>query len=51
MTILNVLAVGVAWVLMLMAQRRKDFATTVAAHACVVGWLVYCAFPLLGEGL
>lgn len=50
-TVLNGLAVSVSWVLMLMARRREDFALTVAAHGCVAGWLAYCAFPLLGEGL
>jgi len=48
-SVLNGSAVCLSWVLMMLALRRRNFGMTVAAHACVVGWLVYCAFPLFGE--
>ena len=44
-----VVMIGVGWVLLLRARRLKTFGTTLSAHAWVVGWLVWQAYPWLGE--
>ncbi|MBE7541654.1 MAG: hypothetical protein M9913_10515 [Bryobacteraceae bacterium] len=49
--VLNALAALLSWCFLLRARRRREFGMTLAAHALMVGWLVYCAFPWLGEGL
>jgi hypothetical protein len=49
--IVNVLAGCIAWALMRLAYQRMTFATTLTAHAWVVAWLVWFAFPWLGEPL
>jgi hypothetical protein len=49
--IVNVLVGCIAWALMRLAYQRMTFATTLTAHAWVVAWLVWFAFPWLGEPL
>jgi hypothetical protein len=47
--LLNAVAMSAAWALIYTASRRGRFATTLLAHVWVVGWLVWLAFPWLGE--
>jgi len=47
--VLNAAALMIAWSLLWLARRRDHFVTTLAAHAFVVAWLVWIAFPWLGE--
>jgi hypothetical protein len=47
--LLNTVAMGVAWVLLGIARRRGIFVFTLVAHVFVAGWLVWIAFPWLGE--
>ncbi len=49
LVIVNAVAMCVAWVLLGIARKRRIFWTTLASHAFVVGWLVWFAFPWLGE--
>jgi hypothetical protein len=46
---LNTAAVGVSWALLWLARTRRRFGFTLMAHAFVVAWLVWIAFPWLGE--
>lgn len=46
---LNVVVLVVGWGMLWRALRRRSFRETLAAHAVVVGWLVWIAFPWLGE--
>ena len=47
--LLNAVAMGVAWVLLAVARTRQTFASTLVSHAFVAGWIVWIAFPWLGE--
>ena len=47
--VLNVTAIGTAWVLVGYARKRAEFVPTLAAHTFVTAWLVWVAFPWLGE--
>jgi hypothetical protein len=49
LVLLNAVAMGIAWVLLTAARRRRTFGSTLASHAFVAGWLVWIAFPWLGE--
>jgi len=45
----NMMALCGAWALLLWARRRQAFTITLAAHTFVAAWLVWFAFPWLGE--
>jgi hypothetical protein len=47
--VLNVVATSLAWVLLMTARTRATFPWTLVAHAFVAAWLVWIAFPWLGE--
>jgi hypothetical protein len=47
--VVNMLALCGAWALLLLARRRQVFTITLAAHTFVAAWLVWFAFPQLGE--
>jgi hypothetical protein len=49
LVLLNAVAMGVAWVLLWVARKRQTFWSTLVSHAFVAGWLVWIAFPWLGE--
>jgi len=49
LVLLNAVAMGVAWVLLWFARKRRTFWSTLVSHAFVAGWLVWIAFPWLGE--
>jgi uncharacterized membrane protein YtjA (UPF0391 family) len=45
----NAAALMVAWGLLAFARKRRSFKTTLLMHSFVVAWLVWIAFPWLGE--
>ena len=47
--VMNLLLLCVSWGLVRLAKRRATFEATLAAHAWIVAWLVWFAFPWLGE--
>jgi hypothetical protein len=47
--VLNIVLLGCAWWLLWRASRAQSFRRTLLAHTWVVGWLVWVAFPWLGE--
>jgi hypothetical protein len=47
--VLNIAALIATWAALWRARRRRTFQTTLTAHALVVAWLVWIAFPWLGE--
>ena len=49
MALMNGVAILSACGLLGYARRRRTFASTLVAHATVVAWLVWIAFPWLGE--
>ena len=49
LVLLNAVAMSVAWVLLWVARKRRTFWSTLVSHAFVAGWLVWIAFPWLGE--
>ena len=47
----NAFALGVCWSLLLLAHRRPSFGRSLLFHWMTTVWLVWVAFPLLGESL
>jgi hypothetical protein len=47
--VLNVAALITTWAALLRARRWRKFRSTLIAHALIVAWLVWIAFPWLGE--
>ncbi len=47
--LLNALALACAWAMALLARRQPSAERNLMGHAVVVGWLVWLAFPWLGE--
>jgi hypothetical protein len=45
----NAVAIGLGWLLLWFARRADTFLATLVAHTWIVGWLVWQAFPWLGE--
>lgn len=45
----NVAAIAACWGAVIYARRRPSFEATLLAHAFIALWLVWIAFPLLGE--
>jgi hypothetical protein len=46
---LNAVALTLGWTLLWSARTRQQFRRTLAAHTFIVVWLVWIAFPWLGE--
>jgi len=46
---LNGVSIGFAWMLLYRAVRVRTFVATLVAHVWIVAWLVWLAFPWLGE--
>jgi len=45
----NAVSIGFAWMLLYRAVRARTFVATLIAHVWIVAWLVWLAFPWLGE--
>jgi len=48
-TAVNAVSIGFAWMLLYRAIRVRTFVATLIAHVWIVTWLVWLAFPWLGE--
>jgi len=48
-TAVNAVSIGFAWMLLYRAIRVRTFVATLIAHVWIVTWLVWLAFPRLGE--
>jgi hypothetical protein len=46
---LNVALLALAWALLIVAHRRRAFVHSLMFHSLVVAWLVWVAFPWLGD--